>query len=256
MTRPGQHAVRLSETVSTNRDALRLALAGENLPLWVTAETQTGGRGRSGRIWVSQPGNLHASVAIRSAAPLPQAAELALVAGIALYDAVQSLSPLAKNVALRLKWPNDVLIGTAKAGGILVESTSALGEPGFLAAIGFGLNIVSAPGDLGRAVTALGQHIAGASADAVLDGLMITTERTLGVWDEGRGFGRVREAWLMRAGPLGEAISINTIEGRVTGAFAGLTKTGALLIDCGGTLRDFSYGDVALVTDAATDRPV
>lgn len=240
---------------------MRLAQAGEVLPLWVLAETQTGGRGRSGRAWVSTAGNLHASVALSSHAALRHAAELALVAGLALYDAVQSVYPPAGGSRLRLKWPNDILIGDAKVGGILVESTSVPGEPGLLAVIGFGLNIVSAPGDLGRAATALTHHLADhppknspPKADEVLTALIDSTEHWLGVWNAGIGFAAIRTAWLDRSGPLGEAISINTNGGLVQGAYAGLNDSGALRMDCGGVFRDFSYGDVALVTDAAKDR--
>lgn len=246
--------IRLSDTVSTNADAMRLARNGEHLPLWVVAERQSGGRGRSGRGWVSLPGNLHTSIAIDSHASLTQAGELSLVAGLAFYDAVRALIPPGA-LPLRLKWPNDLLIGTAKAGGILVESATRAGETGFIAAIGFGLNIVSAPGDLGRTVTALADHISGTDADGALRALMMAMDANLSLWDEGRGFDRVREAWLAASGPLGEAISINTLEGQVGGAYAGLTERGALRIDCGGTVREFNYGDVALVTEAAKDRP-
>ena len=121
----------LGETGSTNKDAMRLAFSGEPLPLWITAERQTDGRGRSGRTWVSNAGNLQASLALTCQAPLKSAPELSFVAGIALIEAVRATSPLAETIHLRLKWPNDLLIGPAKAGGILVETTTARGEPTF-----------------------------------------------------------------------------------------------------------------------------
>ena len=80
------------------------------------------------------------------------------IAGIAVIDAVRATMDLAPGTDLRLKWPNDILIGSAKAGGILVESTSARVGPGFLAVLGFGLNLITSPATLGRAVTALSQY--------------------------------------------------------------------------------------------------
>src|SRR6185437_573813 len=136
----------LRETGSTNADAMRLALKGEDLPLWVIADRQTAGRGRAGRSWVSPTGNLYASLAICCAAPIEKAGQLSLVAGISLFDAIRATTGLAPDAGLRLKWPNDVLLGLAKMGGILVESTSARGSPGFLAVLGFGVNIDNAPG--------------------------------------------------------------------------------------------------------------
>src|SRR6476646_132144 len=122
----------LAETGSTNADAMRLGVGGEDLPLWVIADVQTGGRGRSGRTWVSQPGNLHASLALCCTAPMEKAGQLSLLAGISVIDAIRDIMDLAPGTELRLKWPNDILIGIAKAGGILVESTSLREGSGFL----------------------------------------------------------------------------------------------------------------------------
>ena len=148
----------LDETGSTNADAMRLGLQGEPLPLWVSARRQTAGRGRAGRVWQAGEGNLQASLAFLCAAPRNSAPELALLAGVAVIDAIRGISPLALDAGVRLKWPNDVLIGNSKTGGILVESTTARGEPGFLAVIGIGLNVATGPEIPGRAVTSLAQN--------------------------------------------------------------------------------------------------
>lgn len=239
--------IRLSETVSTNSDAMRLALAGEELPLWVTADRQSGGRGRSGRSWQSQPGNLQASLALTCGAPLASAGELSLLAGIAIIDAIQTISPLAHRAALRLKWPNDVLIGNAKTGGILVETTTARGEPGFLAVMGFGLNVSSCPEIDRRATTSLAQRGIHASAADVLSALTDTCEIWLSRWDNGRGFGTIREAWLARGGTIGEAITVQTAAGAVSAKYQGLAASGALLAEISGRIETITYGDVMLI---------
>jgi BirA family biotin operon repressor/biotin-[acetyl-CoA-carboxylase] ligase len=247
----GQHRIiRLEETDSTNKDAMRLALQGENLPLWVIADRQTAGRGRAGRSWVSEPGNLHASLAVCCMAPLDRAGELSLVSGISLIDAIRSLSALQPDAGLRLKWPNDLLVGTAKAGGILVESTTARGQPGFLAVIGFGVNIVAYPAELGRMVTSLGACGAQISAGELLDILACRIGEWLEIWDGGAGFDRIRRAWLERAGPLGEPITVNTSRGVLAGSFEGLSDSGALLLRTGADVREISYGDVTIVEGA------
>ena len=68
----------------------------------------------------------------------------------------------------------------------------------------------------------------------------------LAVWDEGRGFAAVREAWLNRAHPIGERMGINTGSEQISGAFLGLDPEGALLLDTEGGIRRFTYGDVSL----------
>jgi len=245
--------IHIGETGSTNGDAMRLALKGEELPLWVIADRQTAGRGRAGRSWISHPGNLFASLGFCCAAPIEKAGQLSLVAGISMVDAIRSITELAPDAGLRLKWPNDVLIGSGKTGGILVESTTARGSPGFLAILGFGLNIATSPDDLGRAATALGRY---GDAPAPLDLLKALDEqvyRWLARWDSGSSFSAVRRAWIERAGPVGEAITVNTVQGPVSGTYQGLSETGALCAEVDGVLREFSHGDVALGGVAAHD---
>lgn len=238
--------IHLAETASTNADAMRLALAGESLPLWVSANRQTAGRGRAGRTWVSEPGNLQASVAVTTLAPLKEAGALSLIAGIALIDAIKSCAPLAERLPIRLKWPNDVLIGAAKAGGILVETTTVRGEPGFLAVIGFGMNLKNWPENLGRDATALADHAIDLAPDALIATLAATSTKWLDSWDEGRGFAAIRSAWMDRAGPIGEAITVNTASGPVSATYRGLASSGALLAEIDGREQTISYGDVLL----------
>ena len=251
--------IKLTETGSTNKDAMRLALAGEPLPLWICAERQSEGRGRAGRVWVSDAGNLQASLALTCQAPLQSAGQLSFVAGIALIEAVRAISPLAQSVGLRLKWPNDLLIGPAKAGGILVETTTARGEPtfhegptfqqgqGFLAIIGFGLNVTTCPPDLGRAATSLAANGIAVTPDTVLEALADHSEIWIKHWDNGRCFGDMRQAWLERAGAIGEAITVNAACGPVSGTYQGLAPDGALLVEVAGQIETFTYGDVALI---------
>jgi BirA family biotin operon repressor/biotin-[acetyl-CoA-carboxylase] ligase len=118
----------LDSVGSTNREALALAEAGETGPLWIVARRQTAGRGRADRRWVSVPGNLHASLLIRLDCPPPTMPQLSLVAGIAVVDAIRHATG-GGPAGLRLKWPNDVLIGQAKCAGILVETSSPPPQP-------------------------------------------------------------------------------------------------------------------------------
>lgn len=241
----------LEQTESTNADALRLAKRGEKLPLWVVAERQTAGRGRDGRIWISEPGNLHASVAFEARAPLSAASQLALVAGIALYESVQTVVRLAGPQTIRLKWPNDLLIGSAKAGGILVETIALTQEQGVLAVIGFGLNVSSAPQGTGREVSCLADVGDVPPVPELANVLAGEVDRWIGVWDAGRNFSAVRGHWLSRGTQPGERISLHTHTGKVSGTFAGLGADGALLIETANGVESFTYGDAVLGTPAA-----
>ena len=83
------------------------------------ARRQTQGRGRSGRQWASEPGNLYASLLQALACPPAVVHQLSLLAGVAVIDAIAAAAGDTRIAGLRLKWPNDVLIGEAKCAGIL-----------------------------------------------------------------------------------------------------------------------------------------
>lgn len=241
----------IDEVGSTNAEAMRLAMFGETGPVWIRASRQTEGKGRSGRPWMSEPGNLFASLLMRLTAPAPKAYQLSLVTGVAVIEAVREAVQFAPETDLRLKWPNDILVNGAKAGGILVESSSVPDTPqapgGLAAVVGVGLNLVSHPDDLGRPVTHLGAHGSVPPAHILLEHIGASLNHWTGVWAEGDGFSAVGEAWLQSAHPIGERMSVNTGSGAVEGGFAGIDAEGALLLDVVGRGRQrFTFGDVTL----------
>jgi BirA family transcriptional regulator, biotin operon repressor / biotin---[acetyl-CoA-carboxylase] ligase len=239
--------VHLPETDSTNAEAMRRTLAGEASPLWVLADRQTAGRGRAGRAWTSQPGNLFASLLVSTSCPPALAGQLSLVAGVAVIDAIRRAAGQVPPAGLRLKWPNDILVGTAKTGGVLVESTTRSSGTERLAIIGIGLNLVSAPDDLSRAATFLSAHGLSLSPTQALCFLAETMDGWLKTWNDAQGFAHVRRAWLDRAGPIGEPLTVHAAQGIAAGRFAGLDEVGALLVaGSDGTERRFNYGDVMI----------
>ena len=256
--------IELAEADSTNAEALRRAAAGDVGPLWIRADRQTHGRGRSGRSWQSVEGDLAATLLIAPDCQPLQLYQLALVTGIAAHDAVgRQLGEATAGVGLRLKWPNDILAGEAKLGGILVESSTFAGRT--LAAIGTGINIVAAPEVPGRKVTSLAQCGARPSPKVLLSALSEQMETWLQIWQGGAGFPSIRRAWLDRAGPIGEPMTVKTGMAAVAGTFAGIDETGALLLqgsdgapDCdAGAVPDqiqrFTFGDVTLTPRAAAE---
>jgi len=127
---------RLEETTSTNDEAKRGAREGaKHGTVWV-AESQTAGRGRQGRVWTSPRGeNLLFSVLLRVQCPPPRVPLVAIVAGLAVRDAV------ARSIDdVKVKWPNDVLVGQKKIAGILVESSIA-GSKVDHVIVGIGINV-------------------------------------------------------------------------------------------------------------------
>lgn len=148
----------LSETSSTNSECLARARAGDGGNLWVTAERQTGGRGRRGRLWVSERGNLYASLLLIDPAPMERLGSLPLAIAVAVQQAIRRVLPLGAE-PLEVKWPNDILIGRKKTCGILVEG-EGLPDGRYALIVGIGINISVMPDNPLYPVTCLRQRSA------------------------------------------------------------------------------------------------
>lgn len=124
-------------TESTNNDALEAARAGAAHGAVYLADEQTAGRGRGDHGWISKPGEgLYMSVVLRPELAPARLALLPLAAGLAAGHAVSIITGLRVD----LRWPNDLLIGERKAGGILVEAKSEGGVVAY-AVVGIGINV-------------------------------------------------------------------------------------------------------------------
>ncbi len=223
---------------STNEEALRLARAGERAPLWVSARQQTAGRGRRGRTWVSEPGNLYASLLLSNPSPPDRFPELSFVAALALHDAVTARIPgLSGRVAL--KWPNDLLIDRNKFAGILVEGEGAT------VVIGLGVNCVHHPAGTEYPATDLAAAGVRATPDSVFASLSAAMLVRLMQWDRGAGFAAIRSDWIARAAGLGKPVRIKTADGELAGQFEGIDGSGRLVLRLpDGTMQAVAAGDV------------
>ena len=202
---------------STNAEALALARAGERGPLWLTAATQSAGRGRRGSQWVSPAGNLHTTLLLSEPSPPAQAAQLSFVAALAVHDAVTACAPQLGPL-LKVKWPNDLLVGQAKVAGILIEGES---EPVFAVAIGIGVNCAAHPDNTDYPATDLAAAGARVVSDALFAALSAAMERRLAQWNRGQGFGAIRADWLKRAAGLGEILRVRLPERQLVGPLQG-----------------------------------
>ena len=238
---------------STNAEALALVRAGERGPLWVSAARQTAGRGRRGRAWVSEPGNLYVSLLLSDPAPVERVAELSFVAALAARDAIAEAVPVFAP-RLGFKWPNDVLLAGDKVAGILIEGEVTRGEPA-MAVIGIGVNCVSHPAEAAFPATDLRAHGANIAPQGLLAGLSAALFKRLAQWDRGNGFGGIRGDWIAVAHPIGATVKVSDGGAEQTGRFAGLDATGRLLLDLAdGTRREVAAGDVFPLTLRAGPR--
>ena len=227
---------------STSDEIQRLAGQGAPHGTAVIAGQQTQGRGRQGRTWLSPPGNLHLSLLLRPAIPARRAAEIGLLAALAVADAVERHCPEGSRAGL--KWPNDVRVSGAKIAGILLESELSGAAIAWMA-VGIGVNVAHHPADTPNPATSL--HAQGgtpATPDQVAAAVLDAFARWWVTWSD-RGFRAVLDAWHARADLLGEIIHVRQGDGVVTGRFEGLDADGTLLLAMASGLHRITTGEIS-----------
>ena len=230
----GHRVLHFERIDSTNAEARRLAEAGERGPLWIVADEQTGGRGRLGRSWISEPGNFYGTFLFAIEADPGVAAQVSFVTALAVHDLVVKLLP--DEVPL-IKWPNDVLLRGAKFCGLLAEVVAPS-----VVALGCGINIAHAPKTTPYPVTALGH---GLTVESILQELDASLANRLKLWDEGRGFAAIRDAWMARAVGVSGAAAAPLGGREILGIFKGLADDGALILELAdGSQKPIHAGEV------------
>lgn len=232
----------VDEIPSTNAALVARAGGGDCLleGHWLIADRQSAGRGRAGRAWSDGFGNFMGSTAVQLAPHEAAPQTLALVAGLALWDAVAACAPGLPD--LYLKWPNDLLVRQAKLAGILLERV------GNTVVVGIGVNLAEAPPVSGRETVSLAALGHGTDRDAFAAQLATHWAARLEAWHAGQ-WPALRRAWEERAVPRGTLVSVNDKDhGPIMGGFAGIDADGvAQLRLADGRLLAIHAGDVDLV---------
>jgi BirA family transcriptional regulator, biotin operon repressor / biotin---[acetyl-CoA-carboxylase] ligase len=244
----GYRLVAFDEAGSTNTEAMEHARAGERGPVWFVTTSQTAGRGRRHRPWVAPRGNLASSILeVMQVAP-PVAATLGFAAGLALEAALRRLS--ANGAQFSLKWPNDVLAGSHKLSGILLEAES-VGDS-LAVVVGIGTNVVAAPEGTPTPATSLRALGMNVDAETLFAALSDGWAEYRGIWDNGRGFAEIRRLWLARAAGLGQAVAIKTGGTAIEGTFDTIDEQGCMIVrTSAGRLVPITAGDVYFGTAAS-----
>lgn len=232
---------------STNEEAKRLAEGGAAHGAVIWAKEQTAGRGRLQRPWDSRPGNLFVSVLLAPKCSLAEAAQLSFVSAVAAVEALQPLLPA--DGKFHCKWPNDILLGNRKLGGILLESFTTQEEgkakPKQWVVAGVGINIDSHPAEALYPATCLKEAgVELVSAKIVLTRFIERFMENYDAWMR-EGFAPVRGAWLEHAYGLGKKVRIQSGDDVISGTFSGMSSTGEMLVKSGdGVETAINSGDV------------
>lgn len=231
---------------STNEEAKRLAGGGASHGAVIWARRQTAGRGRMGREWISAEGNLFVSVLLSPHKDLADCSQLSFVAAVAAAETLEGIAPGDEEITC--KWPNDVLLGGKKLGGILLEAFTMQDDAGKSrqwVAVGVGINVDSFPEHVMFPATCLKQAgVEIISAKIVLSRFIYNFIHRYDSWAK-KGFKETHAEWMKRAYRLGHGIEVVIGEKQVEGVFDGIDPAGRLLLKQGsGAVTGISAGDV------------
>ena len=237
----------VAETESTNSDVAAAARAGAAEGLVRIAESQTRGRGRMGRTWVSPHGvNLYCSILLRPTLSAGDVPLLTLATGVAVADAVDAWS----DVGAAIKWPNDVLLGGRKVAGVLTEMEAVDGRPASVV-VGIGVNLNcdldAFPPEVRGLATSIaianGRHVDRARFAAhLIDAVDARYESLLR-----DGFSAILPAWSERDALRGRRVQVRSAGETLAGIASGLGPTGRLLLQTDHGLEEIVAGDVSVV---------
>jgi BirA family transcriptional regulator, biotin operon repressor / biotin---[acetyl-CoA-carboxylase] ligase len=244
----GRELLFFDSVSSTNSLAMELASQGCVEGTIVIADSQTTGKGRLGRSWISPPAkNLYMSIVLRPEISPRDATALTLLSAVACASAIRRNS----SIALSIKWPNDLIIGRRKIGGILTEIKADIDRINY-AVVGIGINVnMSAeemPDDIKDLATSLMiERKEGISRTELAADVIMEFDRWYGLlMTEGKKV--IIDEWLAMSSTIGKLVHVATGDRSFEGVAEGIDDEGLLIVkQDDGTYRKVSAGDVTMV---------
>ncbi|MFO8101956.1 MAG: biotin--[acetyl-CoA-carboxylase] ligase [Dehalococcoidia bacterium] len=217
------------EVTSTQAVAKSLASEGAVEGTVVVAETQSGGRGRIARGWVSAVGGIYFSIILRPDIKPTEALQLPLIAGLAVARGIEQLTCLNPS----LKWPNDIILSGRKAGGILTEMSAEMDRLEWvIIGIGLNVNITSEtfPPQVREEATSLMQ--AGGKQIPRVKLLQCILAELEALYDEftESGFENLRQQWKKLSNTIGSEVTVSSSTEHLVGRAVDIDRDGALIL--------------------------
>lgn len=224
--------LRYDELESTNVEAMNQAKRGADEGLCVVARRQTKGRGRHGRVWISEKdAGLYFSIVLRPRIENKFLPLITFAAAIAVYETLAAFG-----IKSDIKWANDVHVNNKKISGILAETGDT--PKGLAVIVGIGINLKSSnfPAEIGAIATSIEQEIAansGASfnADAIIEKLTANFSAAYEILTSEDGAEKIRRMWTERSSyAKGKSVRVALGTESICGVTDGIEENGALRV--------------------------
>jgi len=241
----GKEIELLTEVASTNTLAMERASNGAPEGTVVIAESQTGGKGRLGRKWISPKGNLYLSLVLRPDIPMYKAPLITLMGAVAIASAIRKQCALETAI----KWPNDILISGRKVSGLLTEMSAEQDRIRHIV-LGIGVDVNMELGELSPDVRELTTTLA-VAAGKKIDRTALLREilRDLDHWYQVflSNVQDVLSEWKLLNMTIGNRITVNGVGETLEGVAQGIDNEGRLIIRLDdGAIRTVAAGDVTI----------
>jgi BirA family transcriptional regulator, biotin operon repressor / biotin---[acetyl-CoA-carboxylase] ligase len=203
----------------------------------ISAFNQTNARGRNNSLWISDRGNIALTIALKPDLDANQACQISYIAGIAVLESILTLN---RNIDIKLKWVNDILIREKKVAGILIEKV----EHDFLL-VGIGINVHPNPDITKLGAASLEDFHLEVNHNDFQNAILSKFQKHYNNWIE-FGYIPIRNLWLQNAYGIGRNITVNYANGsKDYGIFLDINETGnLLLLDQQNQVKKISAGEI------------
>jgi BirA family biotin operon repressor/biotin-[acetyl-CoA-carboxylase] ligase len=243
----GQQAYYFDSIDSTQNQALKMANILKNNGAIIIAEKQTGGRGRSGRNWISPKGGIWFSVILHPKFDISNITLFPIASSLALSYAIEKTC----EISTELKWPNDLTIKGKKLAGMLVDASFESNKIENLVlgvGINFNVNIKEIEKNLKKTenyygISSLNEHKNKGEAIKLIQSFLLELEKIYEELNKNQTKKIIKE-WTKRSSTIGKKIEINTNEGKIKGEAIRIDSDGGLMVKEKGRTKKVFAGDV------------
>lgn len=243
----GHELIFFDSVSSTNTVAMQMASQGCSDGAVVIADSQTGGKGRLGRSWISPPGkNIYMSIVLRPGISPRDATAITLLSAVACASAVRRSCP----VDATIKWPNDLIVGTRKLGGILTEIKADIDSISH-AVVGIGINVNLALDDIPDEIKPIATSLLIETGEPfsrteLAGNLLFEFDRWYKLL-QAKGKRVIIDEWLTMSSTIGKEVHVTAGNQTFQGIAEGIDDEGLLIVRLqDGSYRTISAGDVTL----------
>ena len=234
--------INLLQVDSTNTEAQRLLKKKKiSSPLWIVAEEQTSGKGRGENKWVSNKGNLFASLIFPISFNIKNLPILSCAVSLATFECLEFF--IKDDQFLKIKWPNDILFKDSKLSGILIENLLSVDLN--YSIIGIGINVNSSPFNLNHLTSSL-KSIVGKEIGVknVLNQLSISLDKYISKLESGKLENLVDE-YILKTWRLNEEVQFSVGKDTYIGKISSINNNFEIEINVNNVIKRFNSGELS-----------